>query len=73
MKPVICFDSPPPVGTRITYFRKQILTLVAVHPYTRRDGTASFILTWETTKGRRGTSGLRSSGVTWPSGAAWWR
>lgn len=73
MTPIICFDSPPPLGTVITYRRKQCLTLVGIQPYTRRDGSQSAILTWETAKGRRGTSGLRSNGLTWPNGAAWWR
>ena len=65
----INFESPPAIGTTIRYFRGRMLRLVDVTAHVRRDGTCSFILTWETSKGRRCTSGLKAKEVSWRDGA----
>ncbi|ARC87392.1 hypothetical protein [Rhodovulum sp. MB263] len=65
----IQFDEAPSLGTTIRYYRGRLLKLVAIAPYTRVDGRESAVLTWETPKGRRCTSGLRCKAVRWPDGA----
>lgn len=54
------FDAPPPLGHVLTVGRGTY-TLEAVRPITRRDGKASFVLTW-LRDGRRYTTGLRGKG-----------
>jgi hypothetical protein len=64
---LIDFEKPPEIGHPIRVKlrgRLRWCTLVAVSPYTRRDGTESFVLTWEDDKGYLYTSGLRSKSLT---------
>lgn len=57
------FDEVPPVGLRIRY-RRRIVTLIAVEPYTRKDGAASVILHWRGDDGAEGTSGCKGNDWT---------
>jgi hypothetical protein len=59
------YQAPPMVGTKKRYFKGTALTLIAVDPYQRTDGTPSAVLTWKASDGRIGTSGLRSAAITW--------
>lgn len=61
-QPIYLLDlsTPPPLGTLLAAPRVGMLTLREVSPYTRRDGAASVILTWEHADGRRFTTGLRA-------------
>jgi hypothetical protein len=64
---VVDFETPPPLGHAIRVKlrgRLRWCRLVDVSPYTRRDGAASFVLTWEDDKGYRYTSGLCSKSLT---------
>jgi hypothetical protein len=63
--PIINFEAPPETGTQIAYFRGVSLTFVRAVPYTRLDGSRSFLLEWRADDGRLATSGLRANGVTW--------
>jgi hypothetical protein len=58
----IAFDEVPPIGT---IFKKRggMYRLIGIAPYTRKDGTASYVLTWQGTDGALATSGLRSKSV----------
>lgn len=64
-KYVFDFVEVPKIGTVVRYFSGNDLTLVDVEPYTRKDGSPSQLLVWQATDGRKGTSGLRSSGIFW--------
>jgi hypothetical protein len=64
-KPAFDFTELPPVGYRHRYFKRITLTLEAVKPYTRKDGSPSVILNWRAPDGRTGTSGLRSNSIVW--------
>ena len=66
----ISFPSPPPIGTKLRYYRKRVVTLEGVEPYVRRDGSDSFVLRWVTDEGERGTSGLTAKGINFKSGGA---
>lgn len=59
----INFDEPPPVGAEIAIGGK-VARVVAVEPYTRKDGVESLIIRWDV-DGRKATSGLRAKGVIW--------
>lgn len=59
----INFSEPPTVGTEIAISGK-VARVVALEPYTRKDGAESLIIHWEV-EGRKATSGLRSAGVRW--------
>jgi hypothetical protein len=64
---IVDFENPPPLGHHIRIQLRRRLRwcrLIDVNPYVRRDGTASFVLTWEDDKGYRYTSGLRSKSMT---------
>lgn len=63
----IDFDSVPPLGTTINYWRGRTLTLISVASYTRRDGTRSALLEWQSSDGRQCVSGLRAKSVAWRS------
>jgi hypothetical protein len=67
MSDLIDFSTPPPLGHHIRVkLRRRFrwCQLIDVNPYIRRDGVASFVLTWEDDKGYRYTSGLRSKSLT---------
>ena len=67
MTNLIDFEAPPPIGHPLRVRLRRRLRwchLVNVSPYTRRDGTASFVLTWEDDKGYHYTSGLKSKSLT---------
>lgn len=64
-KYVIDFDDPPTKGCGLRYFRGELIILKSVEPYTRKDGSQSFILTWVGEDGRIGTSGMKSASVNW--------
>jgi hypothetical protein len=68
----VSFADPPPIGTQIRYWGGRIATLLAVTPYVRRDGSHSFLLTWETDTGKVGTTGLRSKAMTWSRDVERW-
>jgi hypothetical protein len=59
----ISFSEPPTVGSEIAISGK-VAQVVALEPYTRKDGAESLIIHWEV-EGRKATSGLRSAGVKW--------
>lgn len=61
----INFESLPEVGTKVLYWRSEIVTLISAKPYQKRDGSSSFILEWEGKRRSLGTSGLRSKCITW--------
>ncbi|OOY07358.1 hypothetical protein BMI89_17960 [Thioclava sp. F36-7] len=62
------FEHPPELGTKIRV-GQQMLTLIAVEPYTRkRDGVTSSLLRWRAEDGRTARSGLRSQNVMWDRG-----
>jgi hypothetical protein len=63
--PLFDFADMPPIGLRVKNRRNGFLTLEAVDPYTRKDGTASHLLRWRSDDGREATSGLRAKSVTW--------
>lgn len=66
-KPLIAFDSPPPIGfvLKVNWFRRgetQALTLEHAERHVRRyDGAESFVLTWRDERGVVYTSGLRGA------------
>lgn len=64
-KYVFDFVEVPKIGTVVTYFGGNKLTLVDVEPYTRKDGTPSQLLIWQASDGRKGASGLKGDGLTW--------
>jgi hypothetical protein len=43
----------------------QVITVTAVRPYVRRDGSASHLIGWQGPDGRVGVSGLVSRDVRW--------
>jgi hypothetical protein len=58
------FAAPPPIGTRIVYWRGIVAVLREVIPYTRRsDGQPSSVLRWQLADGRVGFSGLRGKAL----------
>lgn len=57
------FSEPPPVGTEIAIGGK-VARVIAVEPYTRKDGAETLIIRWDI-EGRKATSGLRAKGVRW--------
>lgn len=62
---LINFDRVPPKGTRVEGWKGVWLTLVAVKPWTRADGTETHLLEWEAEDGRRAVSGMRCRGPRW--------
>ena len=59
----INFSEPSEIGTEIQ-IGKRLARLERVEPFTRKDGTASWLLTWRIGD-RLATSGLRGNGVQW--------
>jgi len=64
----VAFTQAPPIGTQVTYWGGHAITLIEVRPYMRKDGRESNLLVWETSEGRKGTTGLRSKSLTWERG-----
>lgn len=66
--PLFDYAVPPALGTTMTIQRGVLIELLAVEPYVRkRDGAASFVLTWRSADGRICTTGLRCQSVNWVS------
>jgi hypothetical protein len=73
MSNLIDFAYPPLLGHCIRVKLRSRLRwckLVDVGPYVRRDGSTSFVLTWEDDKGYFYTSGLKSKSLTLAKPAA---
>lgn len=62
---LINFDRRPKLGTRVEGWRGVWLTLVDAAPWTRADGTQTYLLEWEADDGRKAVSGLRCRGPRW--------
>ena len=57
------FESPPNIGHEIEVAQIRY-RLTTVEPYRRKDGSESFVLTWQGTDGRVATSGMRGKSLT---------
>lgn len=60
----IVFTKPPMVGETLT-FGGQMITVARVCPYTRRNGSPSYLLEWRHQDGRVGVSGLVARDTRW--------
>ena len=61
----INFETVPATGTRVEGWNGVWLTFSLAKPWTRADGTETYLLEWIADDGRRAVSGLRCRGPRW--------